>query len=140
LRRSLTRIPFPETRLASWAPFPALAANNLRLNDEVVGAANHQKMLDVIPAHNHKLALAVEIEGVNDPEPRLPLPAVAWRLNPAAGEAAEQANEEKCGGGAGKCHGGKDKAPAREKTFKNALHSSTRGRESGGGAFYNILA
>ena len=52
-----------------------LGANDLRFDDDVVGAADHQEMLDIVAPHENELALSVEREGVDQAEPRLARPA-----------------------------------------------------------------
>jgi hypothetical protein len=53
-------------------------ANDLRLDDNVIEAANHHEMFDIVPSHQHKLALSVEAERIDETEPRLTSPTAAW--------------------------------------------------------------
>jgi hypothetical protein len=49
-----------------------LGANNFGFDDEIVGAAQHDQMFDIVATNNHQLSLAVEIESVDQPQARLP--------------------------------------------------------------------
>ena len=46
-------------------------AHDLRFEQHVVGAADHDQVLDVVAAHQHQLTLSVERKGVDQAEPRL---------------------------------------------------------------------
>ena len=47
------------------------------LDKHVIRPADHDEMLDIVAAHQQQLALAVDIEHLDDPEPGLPAPAAA---------------------------------------------------------------
>jgi hypothetical protein len=55
-----------------------LGSDDRRFDDHVVGAADHQQMFDIIASHDDKLALPIEIEGVDDAQTRLASPRAAW--------------------------------------------------------------
>jgi hypothetical protein len=44
---------------------------DVAFDDHVVGAADHEEMLDMIAADDDELPLTIEIEGVHDRQPRL---------------------------------------------------------------------
>jgi hypothetical protein len=46
--------------------------DDLRLDEYVVRAADHDEMFDIVAPDYDELALAVEIEGIDDAEPHLP--------------------------------------------------------------------
>lgn len=46
-------------------------AIDLRFDQDVIGAADHHQMLDIVPPNEHQLALPVQAEGVHQPEPGL---------------------------------------------------------------------
>jgi hypothetical protein len=50
-------------------------AINLRLNQNVVRAADHDKMFNIVAPDKHQLPLTVEAECIDQPEPRLAGPS-----------------------------------------------------------------
>jgi hypothetical protein len=70
-----------------------LRADNLRLDHDIIGAADHQEMFDIVAAHDDELALAVERESVDQAEPRLARPAPARKSQPMAKQQAIGDNE-----------------------------------------------
>jgi len=53
-------------------------------------------MFDVVTPDQNELSLTVEIEGVNDAEARLPCPAAARHMEPAAkGQAEDEQDKER---------------------------------------------
>jgi hypothetical protein len=58
-----------------------LGTRNFGFDHKIVRAANHEEMLNVVAPDDHKLALAVHIEDIDDPEPRLPRPPRSRTLN-----------------------------------------------------------
>jgi hypothetical protein len=69
-------------------------AHDVAFDEDVVGSADHDEMLDMIPAHQHQLALPVEIEGVHDSEARLARPVRAARTQPASGDLPQHEGEQ----------------------------------------------
>jgi len=65
-----------------------LRADDLRFDDDVVGAADHQQMFDIVAAHQNELALTVQGEGVDQAKPRLARPAAARKTQPMAKQRA----------------------------------------------------
>ena len=61
--------------LAGLARFACVArglgAHDRTFDEQVVGAADHEQMLDVVAAHDDELAMTVEVVGVDDAEPWL---------------------------------------------------------------------
>jgi hypothetical protein len=53
-------------------------ANDLRLDDHVIEAADHHEMFDIVPSHQDELALSVKAERIHETEPRLASPTAAW--------------------------------------------------------------
>ena len=63
--------------IAAGASVPCIArlgADDGPFDEQVVWPANHQQMLDIIPADNDELAMTVEIVGVDDAKPGLARP------------------------------------------------------------------
>jgi hypothetical protein len=69
---------------AGRARLARLSPDDRRLDDDVIGPADHQQMLDIVAPHDDQLPLAVDLEGVNDAEPLLA--AAAARQFDAAAE------------------------------------------------------
>jgi hypothetical protein len=44
-------------------------ANDLRLDDQIIEAADHDEMFDIVPSHQDELALSVKAECVDETEP-----------------------------------------------------------------------
>jgi hypothetical protein len=59
-----------------------LRANDLRLHDDVVGAANHQEMFDIVASHDDELTLSVERKSVDQPQAWLARLAAAGKTQP----------------------------------------------------------
>jgi hypothetical protein len=66
-----------------------LGAHDRAFHKKVVGAADHEQVFDVVAAHDHELAMAVEVVGVDDAEPWLA------RAPAAAQASAEHEPDEK---------------------------------------------
>jgi hypothetical protein len=64
-----------------------------RFDQNVVGASDHDQMLDIISPDQHELALAVEIEHVGHGESRL-RPAAAGEAEPLAEQQPPQQSED----------------------------------------------
>ena len=76
------------------APF---RADDLGFDHKIVRTADHDEMLDIIAPDDHQLAVAVEVEGVDDAEPRQPRPAVARRFQPSSeSEAINEKDKRRC--------------------------------------------
>jgi hypothetical protein len=43
-----------------------LASDNLGLNDQIVGPAQHDQMFDIVATNDHQLSLAIEVKGVHE--------------------------------------------------------------------------
>ena len=71
-----------------------LHAHEGRFDHEIVGAADHDEVFDIVASHEDQLALPVEIEGVHDAEPRLSRPAVSRHVQPAAEQQAVKENQD----------------------------------------------
>ncbi|HEY5226654.1 MAG TPA: hypothetical protein VIJ06_07680 [Methylovirgula sp.] len=73
-----------------------LGPNDLGFDQNVVGAADHHQMFDIVTTDDDELALTVEIEGVDNAEPHLP-GSPARHSEPAPkGEPKDQEHED-CG-------------------------------------------
>jgi hypothetical protein len=59
-------------------------ADNLRFDQDVIWAADHDEMFDIVAPHEDKLTLSVEVKGIDNPEARLTRPAAARHVQPAA--------------------------------------------------------
>lgn len=60
-----------------------LGAHDGAFYQEVVRPADHQQMLDVVPAHDHELTVAIEVIGVDDAQSGLTgAPAAAAHAGP----------------------------------------------------------
>jgi hypothetical protein len=72
-------------------------ADDVGLDDHVVGAADQEQVLHVVAPEQDELALPVEIVDVDDAEPRLPAAAalVRGKRQAAAGQAAQHQGEER---------------------------------------------
>jgi hypothetical protein len=73
------------------------SAVDLRFEQDVVRAADHHQMLDVVAADKNKLPLSVEAEGVHQPKPGLARPS-AWDPQPV-GEHEPVDNRQRHQGG-----------------------------------------
>jgi hypothetical protein len=51
-----------------------LHAKDLRLDHDIVRAANHQEMFDIVAPDDHELTLTVQRKGVDQSKPRLARP------------------------------------------------------------------
>jgi len=56
----------------------------LRLDQNIIGTADHHEMFDIVTSHQDKLTLPVEIEGIHNTEARLTCPAAARHVKPAS--------------------------------------------------------
>ena len=86
--------PEASSALAALAAIRAIggAAMNLRLDDEIVRAADHQQMLDIVAPHDDELALVIKREHIDHAQPRR---AVARRAgNPQAMREDQPVNAE----------------------------------------------
>lgn len=71
------------------------SARNRGFNQHIVGAADHDQMLDIVSSYEHELALPVEIENIDYGEPRRP-PAPACHGDPPPEQnPAQQHNEQR---------------------------------------------
>ena len=67
-------------------------------------------MLDVVAPHDHELALAVEIECIDNPEPGLPRPAIARQPQPPVQSGPDDDENQRRYGQQNDCHGEQDGA------------------------------
>ena len=74
------------------APIARLGPDDLRLDQNVVRAADHDEMFGVVAPDDDKLALAVEIEGIDDAQPQLP--AAAGHPQPPAESQTEDEQDQ----------------------------------------------
>jgi hypothetical protein len=78
-------------------PGPRIGTYNLRFNEQIIRPTDHHKMFDVIAPDKNKLALPIEIEGVNDAETRLARAPGARHMQPSPKGEAENKQNQKCG-------------------------------------------
>ncbi len=90
----------------AWLPFPDLLVaaacfgpDDLRLDQYVVGAADHDQMFDIVAADDDELPLAIEIEGINNTKPHLSGPSPRHAEPAPESEPEDEQNE----------HGGNEK-------------------------------
>jgi len=103
--------------VAEVARLAALGTDDLRFYDEVVGTTDHQQMFNIVASNNNKLALPVEVEGIDGPKPRLPGPSVARQPEPSSEGKAENHRKQNHGGKERQCRDEKDETLVCEKTF-----------------------
>ncbi len=63
--------------VARFARFARLHPHNAGLDQHVVRTANQQQMFDIVAPHQQQLALAIEVEGLDEAETQLPRPRPA---------------------------------------------------------------
>jgi hypothetical protein len=90
-----------DRRLVAFAAGTAFAAalarfgaNDARLDHDIVRAADHQQVLDIVAPHDDELALSVDLESVDHAEPLLAA-TPARQLDTAAEDDAEQNEDER---------------------------------------------
>jgi len=103
--------------VAEVARLAALGTDDLRFYDEVVGTTDHQQMFNIVASNNNKLALPVEVEGIDGPKPRLPGPSVARQPEPSSEGKAENHRKQNHGGKERQCRDEKGETLVCEKTF-----------------------
>ncbi len=91
--QGLSRLLLP--RIVAQAHFASLRANDFGFDDEIVRAADHQQMFDIVAPNDHELAMPVEIEGVDDAKPRHARPAAGRRLQPASESEAKNEKDQR---------------------------------------------
>jgi hypothetical protein len=99
------------------ARLAALGTDDLRFYDEVVGTTDHQQMFNIVASNNNKLALPVEVEGIDGPKPRLPGPSVRRQPEPSSEGKAENHRKQNHGGKERQCRDEKGETLVCEKTF-----------------------
>jgi len=103
--------------VAEVARLAALGTDDLRFDDEVVGSTDHQQMFNIVASNNNKLALPVEVEGIDGPKPRLPSPSIARQPEPSSEGKAENHRKQNHGGKERQCRDEKGETLVCEKTF-----------------------
>jgi hypothetical protein len=90
------RLTLPGARRRRLATLDAhgLHAHDLPFDQQVIRPADHDQMLDIVAAHQHELAMAVEIESVDDSEARLACATWRRRTNAAAKGAPDINDDE----------------------------------------------
>jgi hypothetical protein len=83
--------------LARTLKVTRLGANDLRLDQNIVGTADHDEMFDIVAPQKHKLTLPVQVEGIDDTKSRLAGPATARHMKPAAESEAKYEQNQKRG-------------------------------------------
>jgi hypothetical protein len=68
-----------------------LGPDDLGLDQNIIWAADHHQMFDIVAAHNDQLPLSIEIEGVHDAQPHL---AGAAPLHAKPATESQSKNEE----------------------------------------------
>jgi hypothetical protein len=87
-------------------------------------------MLDVVASNNNKLALPVEVEGIDGPKPRQPSPSIAWQPEPTSEDGAENDGQQGSGGEERDRRGGKGETLAREKAFIQCRHLGAHSKKT----------
>jgi hypothetical protein len=108
---------FANSGVAEVARLAALGTNDLRFDDEVVGTTDHQQMFNIVASNNNKLALPVEVEGIDGPKPRLPGPSVARQPEPSSEGKAENHGKQNHGSKECQCRDEKGETFVCEKTY-----------------------
>ena len=80
--------------VALLAVVARFGAHDLRLDQEIVGTADHDQVLGVVAPHDDKLALTVEIESIDNAEPQLPPAAAGHPQAAAEGQAEDKQNQQ----------------------------------------------
>ena len=75
-------------------PAARLGTNDLGFDQNVIGTTDHHQMLDIVPADDDKLALTIEIEGIDDAEPHLPGATARHAEPPPESQAKDEKNED----------------------------------------------
>ncbi len=103
--------------VAEVARLAALGTDDLRFYDEVIGTTDHQQMFNIVASNNNKLALPVEVEGIDGPKPRLPGPSVVRQPEPSSEGKAENHRKQNHGSKERQCRDEKGETLVCEKTF-----------------------